>query len=152
VSGYAVMCEAIAADLAAQVSGLSAATQHLYVPWSPEELAAMSGERHLAVWPVTEAETAEPFVTNGQLLRQTYAVLVWENAGDDPGRLRTDVPANKGFLDLAEAVRDRFFLKANIRIGGADDVRYTGTSFPEQVSLVRWFFVGLSARIGKDYT
>ena len=49
-------------------------------------------------------------------------------------------------LTLAEDVRDRFYVVANLRIGGTELTKYIGTALPERSGQVRWFAIGVQAR------
>ena len=64
MSDFETVCIAMRDDLVGAIPKLSEASQHLFLPWDPENLTAGVGERHLAIWPsAEEAETAEPLAT-----------------------------------------------------------------------------------------
>jgi hypothetical protein len=153
LSDWADFCDAWVSELTNNVAGLTSAVTHKYSPWDPEALAAANGERHLAIWPEGGTEHETPgFVTNGFILRQSYLVLVWEGAQDEAGRLVLDEAATKDFLDLENAVRARFFLKANVRRGSVDEVRAGGVQLPQPSGGVRSFAWRLLAVKGIDLT
>lgn len=108
-----------------------ASSTHLYAPWSTETLFSEAGERHLAIWPQSEAETATPYTTDlSQLATQDWVVMVWE-AAPDQTRLQDDDTDNKAWLTLAEGIRTRLMLRANVQLGSSTimDTRYTGLAF-----------------------
>ncbi len=132
MSEFSAIVDAWVTELVANVSGLSTAIQHKYAPWSPEQLFAQAGERHLAVWPESEPEAVEGLtVTGDDLATQLYVVLVWEEAAATDGRLQEDDTADLAWLTLAEAIRARFYLSANRALGSNQimDTRYRGLSF-----------------------
>ncbi len=125
------VCQAWADELKLTVPALNDAIVHLYAPYSVESLETSTTERHLAVWPEGEAESAIPFTTSpADLLEQSYVVLVWEDASEEATRRRDDEQANADWLDLHEAIRARFLTKNNIRLGDPNimDTRYQGAS------------------------
>jgi hypothetical protein len=151
VSSWSTLCDAVLLDLTAGVPGLRGAIKHRYSPYDPEELIAEAGERHVAVYPVAaSAQTAEPLVTGprGDLLTEVYRIVYWEDAGDESSRRISDEDAAANLLDLAQAVRDRFYVRENYAIGGSDvmDTRYIGTALPERSGQVRWFAIGIQTR------
>lgn len=149
MSVYADVCEAWADDLTAHVAELSTATLHLYAPWSVENLVAGAGERHLAIWPEGEAETAEPMLVDGsQLATQSYVIVVWEDAAAETARRFDDDAANKAWLDLAEAIRARLKRQGAFQLGSADVMHtaYVGTTFPAAGAL-RVLIVGMRVRL-----
>jgi hypothetical protein len=126
------VCDAWIDELMLQVPALQEAIPHRYAPWSTEALFAAPGERHLAVWPEGEAETATPFTTSpADLMEQSYAVLVWEDASTETQRRFDDESANADWLKIHEAIRARFHRMDNVRLGDANimDTRYVGASF-----------------------
>ena len=140
------VCDAIVDDLLNNVSALRGALPHKYSPYDPEELTSSAGERHLSVYPVAStAQTAEPHITGprGDLLTEVYRVVYWEDAGDESARGISDEQATYDLLELAQAVRDRFYVNANYRLGGTRETRYVGTALPERSGQVRWFAVGV---------
>ena len=148
-SSWQTFVDAIMADLTTNVPGLRDVREHRYAAWDPEELVAEPGERHLSVFPVAaSAREAEPLVTGpgGDLLVQTYRVTVWEHAGDESARGIADEQAAADMLDLEEATMLRFYVVANLRLGGTELTKYIGTALPERSGQVRWFAIGLQAR------
>lgn len=110
-------------DITGNVAGMSDVIVHRYAPWSLENLNTNAGERHLAVWPEDEAESMEALVTGGgQLANQDYLVTVWEDA-EAAMRLIDNEEANAEWLDLHEAIRARFFVAGNIRLGNTEIMR-----------------------------
>lgn len=153
-SDFVTYTDAVISDLQGAVSALSAAnaTTHRYVPYNPEELQVSAGERHLAVWPMGEAEVADPLANWTLELVAAYAVLVWEDASEESSRGVLDEDATKTFLQLHQDVRARFLLQANESIGGSELTRYVGTRFPEALGSVRWFLVQLAVYTPKAIT
>ena len=148
-SSWQTLIDAVMLDLTTNVSGLRDVREHRYSPYDPEELVAEAGERHLSMFPVaSQAQTAEPLVTGprGDLLTEIYRITYWEHAGDESSRGVSDEEAAAALLELAEDVRDRFYVNANYRIGGTVDTRYIATAFPERSGQVRWFAIGIQAR------
>jgi hypothetical protein len=124
-------------------------------PYDPELLKADLGEKHLSVFPLgDQAQVAEPLVTGpgGDLLTEVYRVMYWEHSGDEPAAGLADRDAAEDLLALAQAVRDRFYVTANLTLGGAFHVRYLGTVFPERSGLTRWFVVGVQVQRPIDVT
>ena len=150
-SSWQTFCDAVVADLTTNVAGLrgDSVRVHRYSPYDPEELTAEVGERHLSVFPVAAtAQEASPLVTGpgGDLITETYRVTYWEHAADESSRGQSDEDAAAALLSLAEDVRDRFYVIANLRIGGTELTRYLGTALPDRSGQVRWFAIGLQAR------
>ena len=147
---FVVMCDAIKTDLVANVTGLGSAkvptkNRHLYEPWDPENLEA-DGARHLAVWPLQEAEEKQPLATGSHALNQQYAVVVWESSGTESTRLQRDEAGAATFLQLHNDTRGRFYVETNQQLGGSDRVWYVGTSFPVVPGPVRWFAITVEVR------
>jgi hypothetical protein len=154
-SDWSAFVDAVLADLTAQVPGLAGALEHRYAPYDPEQQKAEPGERHIAVFPLADIpQQATPFVTapGGDLLTETYRVLYWEAAGDESTRQVTDEEAAFQLLELAQAVRNRFYVVANLTLSDATQVRYLGAVFPDRSSTVRWFAIGVEATRVKQAT
>lgn len=154
-SSWQTFVDAVMADLTTNVPGLRDVREHRYSPYDPEELVAEVGERHLSVFPVAaSAQTAEPFVTapGGDLLTETYRITYWEHAGDESSRGQSDEGAAADLLSLAEDIRDRFYVIANLTMADANQVRYIGTALPERSGQVRWFAIGVQATRVKQAT
>jgi hypothetical protein len=138
MSFWSDVVDAWVTDLQTNVTGLDTTTVpssrvHKYASWSAEELFALSGERHLAVWPAAEPDVTEGLLTDGSLLAtQTYIILVWEDASTTQGRLQDDDTANAAWLTLHEAIRARLLVRANSQKGSSTimDTRYRGAEFP----------------------
>ena len=150
-SSWQTTVDAIVEDLEANVPGLLGATIHRYSPYDPEEQIAEAGERHFAVYPVAAtAQTAEPALTGprGDLLTEVYRIVHWEDAGDESSRGVSDEAAAAALLELAQAIRDRFYVRENYAIGGDGtvDTRYVGTALPDRSGAVRWLAIGLQVR------
>jgi hypothetical protein len=157
VSDWSVFVDAVVADLTAGVSGLADPNLivHRYSPYDPGDLQADAGERHLSVFPVADvAQEASPFTTapGGDTLTETYRVIYWEAAGDESARGVSDEDAAYSLLDLAQATRDRFYVIANLMLGGTTQVRYIGMAFPDRSGVVRWFALGVRATRVKQAT
>jgi hypothetical protein len=133
--------DGIVADLTANVSGLGTAELHRYAPWDPEELFAQSGETHLAVWPLADAESGEPLTSDAHKLIQLYAITVWQDASDSQSRRIHDETATLAFLDIWEATRNRLYKVANEFMGGSELSWYQGTTFDPGSGLTRWFAI-----------
>ena len=149
VSSWQTFVDAVMADLTTNVPGLRDVREHRYSPWDPEELVAEVGERHLSIFPVAnQALEATPLVTGpgGDVLLATYRITYWEHAGDESIRGASDEDAAADLLALAEDVMERFYVIANLRLGGTELTRYIGTAFPERSGQVRWFAIGVTAR------
>jgi hypothetical protein len=137
------------ADLTTNVPGLRDVREHRYSPYDPEDLVAEVGERHLSIFPVAaQAADATPLLTGpgGDLIIETYRITYWEHADDESTRGVSDEEAAADMLTLAEDVRDRFYVIANLRIGGTELTRYIGTALPERSGQARWFAIGVTAR------
>ena len=147
-SSWETFCEAVADDLTTNVSALRDVRVHLLAPYDPEEQVSDGGERHLGVFPIAAtAQEGSPQTTDGgQLLTETYRIVYWEDAGDESSRGIADVDAARDLLQLASDVRDRFFLRSNVFLGGTEFTRYIGTVFPDRSGQVRWFAIGVEAR------
>ena len=148
-SSWQTFVDAVMLDLTTNVPGLRDVREHRYSPYDPEELVADVGERHLSIFPVAAtASEATPLVTGpgGDLITEVYRITYWEHAGDESSRGQSDEEAAADLLALAEDVRDRFYVVANLRIGGTELTRYVGTALPERSGQVRWFAVGVQAR------
>ena len=148
-SSWQTFVDAVMADLTTNVPGLRDVREHRYSPYDPEDQVAEVGERHLACYPVAgQAAVAEALVTGpgGDRIDEVYRIVYWEHAGDESARGVSDEEAALDLLTLAEDVRDRFYVIANLRIGGTELTRYIGTAFPERSGQVRWFAIGVTAR------
>lgn len=157
MSDWSIFVDAVIADLTASVPGLADPNLivHRYSPYDPGDLQAETGERHLSVFPVADvAQEANPFTTapGGDLLTETYRVLYWESAGDESARGVSDEDGAYSLLELAQATRDRFYVIANLTLGGTTQVRYLGMAFPERSSGVRWYALGVRATRVKQAT
>jgi hypothetical protein len=156
-SDWATFVDAVVSDLTSAVPGLAdpALIVHRYSPYDPGDLVAEVGERHLSVFPVADAaQDATPFTTapGGDLLVETYRIVYWEAAGDESARAVSDEAAAAALLQLAQATRDRFYVVANLTLGGTTQVRYVGMAFPDRSSSVRWFALGVRATRVKQAT
>lgn len=147
-SSWETFCEAVALDLTTNVTGLRDALVHLLIPYDPEELVAEGADHHLSVFPIaTAAQEVFPLVSDGgQGLTETYRVLYWENSGDESSRGIANVEAARAMFQVASDVKDRFFKRSNVFLGGTELTRYVGTVFPDRSGAVRWFAVGVEAR------
>lgn len=146
MSDWSAFIDALLDDLVTQVPALRDATLHRYGSWDPEELVAEGSEHHLALWPAGEvAEEASALVTGpaGDLLLQTYDLLYWESAGDESSRGVLDEDAAASLLDLQNQIRARFYIAANLRLGGSAQVRYAGTRLMTRSSTVRWIQIAV---------
>jgi len=152
MSNWSAISDAWMTELTTNVSGLSTAIQHKYAPWSVEEAFAMAGERHIAIWPQGEAEAAVPYTTEPSVLAtQVYSILVWEDASQDIGRLTDNETADKAWLTLAEGIRARLLLKANISLGVVGcDTRYQGVRF-DRAGAGRMMEVSFRVQLGYSY-
>jgi hypothetical protein len=148
-SSWQTFVDAVMLDLTTNVPGLRDVREHRYSPYDPEELIAEAGERHLSIFPVAaQANEATPLVTGpgGDVHTQVYRITYWEHAGDESTRGTSDEEAAADMLALAEDVMERFYVVANLRIGGTELTRYIGTALPERSGQVRWFAIGVQAR------
>lgn len=145
MSDFSTVVDAIVSELTATVPALAAAKIHRYTPWDPEELVA-DRSKHLAVWPEGETtEEAAPMTYGSRQVRQGYVVLCWEPSGAESARGKRDEAAALVWLDLQNAVRARFHVKANMTLGGSMMLRYISTRLPERSGQVRWFELRLIA-------
>lgn len=144
MSRFTDVVDAIVADLTTAVPELGSAKLHRYAPWTPQELEP-DGSRHLAVWPMTNAQRADPVIMGPptHYLTQLYRILVWENSPTDRGV--EDEAAVAALYDLHDAIEARFELVQNEAIAGAFRVRYQGTALPERSSSVRYFEMQIEA-------
>jgi hypothetical protein len=149
-SDFQTFCDAVMTELVTNVTTLStlgtALQQHKLAPWDPEALAADLGKPHLAVWPIgEEPELATPFTADGGAqIEQRYRVLYWEHIGEEGAQGIQNPVRSAALLTLHNAVRARFFLKANVRLGGTAWTRYLATQFPSRPSSTRWFMLTIS--------
>lgn len=154
---WKAICDAWVLDVTSNVSGMADVITHRYAPWSVEAFFAESGDRHLAVWPEFEAETAEPFDTSGaRLFEQRFLLAVWEDASESGARRIDDEAANAEWLDLQEAIVARFFVASNVRLGmvAADnpmDTRYLAGRF-EPASNKRVMVLNFGVRRARTVT
>jgi hypothetical protein len=149
VSTLTGVCDAICDELTNNVPELRDALVHRYAPYDPEQLMAEVGDRHLAVFPAAEAtDESFPLVTapGGDLLQQLYRITYWESAGDESSRGYADQEAAGELLTLLEKVRARFYIVANLRLGGTDSMQYVGAGLPERSGVVRWFQITIRVR------
>ena len=151
-SDFQTTCDAIIADLRANVAAIGAipaANIHRYEPWDPQDMQASPGDgNHLAVWPAIEGtEAARPLTTGpgSDLLEQRFAVSYWEHIGTEGGAGVRDEVASAALFTLHNAVRARFYIVANIQIGGAFDTRYLGSTLPSKATGVRFFTLTIAS-------
>jgi hypothetical protein len=147
-SSFRTVVDAIIEDLENNVPALRGVLVHRYAGWDPAQLIAEAGERHLAVWPAPDRiDTSAPLTTDGgKLLVQLYQVLYWEDAGDESSRGVLDEEAAADLFELIEAIRARFFIRANVFLGGTDYLEYVGSTGAERSMAVRWFQITAMAR------
>lgn len=152
MSKLAEICSAIADMLRAEVPELEVPEQqvHLNAPWDPELLAAAVGERHLAVYP--RGDVPVPLVVGGHEIRPALIVLIWEGVDLESSRKMLNEQRTEEFLDLHQAVMDRFYRNVNGTIGGLFQCWYAGVEFPQVPGSVRWMRIDLQASYAKDFT
>jgi hypothetical protein len=150
-SDFEDTCRAIADDLQYTVDGLDPAMipaerLHLLEPWDPEQLQP-DGKRHLAIWPIGEAEAAEDAYMGHAAVElvQAYVILIWEGAGTEGTRRVRDEVAASAFLELHNATRQRL-MQSRQAFAGAYLTRYAGTAFPETTAQTRWCRIQFTSR------
>lgn len=154
-SSFQLMCDAVIADLTATVDGLSSDSlvTHTLWPADPEKFHATVGERHLAVWPSSQAQTANGQGITWDELATDYQVLVWEGVDTDSSRLMQDQDAIESFLECHDDMLARFYVVSNVTgLGNARLVRYKGSRFPDRPGPVRWFLMTLQSLAPMQYT
>lgn len=140
--------DAVVADLTGNVDALREASVHRYAPWNPEELFANVGDRHLAVWPVADqVEQRNVLTSDAHELNQVYVILIWENASDAQSRRVADEAADLAFIEMWEAVRDRFYEESNQWLGGTERTWYTGSRWADASGTNRWVLVEFACRL-----
>lgn len=149
-SNWQTFCDALIADLQANIVALTDVRVHRYAPWDPESTMTEAGERHLSVFPDGDAVVGEPMTTASNELTELYRIRYWEQGTDNRGI--ADPEAAVALFDLAQAVQDRLHTTTVWTLGGAFHVQYQGTRFPERSTSVMWFEATLSARRAKDIT
>lgn len=150
---WGAVVDAWVEELTDSIPALDGVIVHLYASWSLEELFASTGERHLAVWPASEAEVATGMTTQpADVAVQAYAVLVWEAASAEGSRLKDNQEADLAWLELHEAIRARFYRTANLRLGDPNivDTRYQGVVF-DKVAGYRAMALRFNVRLGLPY-
>lgn len=146
-------CDALLADLTAEVAGLRDCLVHRYATYDPEQFVAEQGERHLAVWPADEIETAVPLVTGpgGDILVQSFQIAYWEFS-EEGIRGVLDEPAASDLLGLLEQTRARIYAIGNTFLGESELVRYLGARWSGRSGLTRWFQLAVSSRTSQIIT
>ena len=144
-------------DLMANVDALQDVIQHRYAGWDASRLQAEPGERHLAIWPAPEAQTAEPLTIGAHRLRSAFGVLYWEHAGDDLALGQVDYEGAAAMLAIHDEVVGRLYAMVNQIIGDPDDpdsfkVWYDSSGLPEFAGTTRWFGVGFIVDRAKEFT
>lgn len=119
---------------------------HRYETWDPEELVD-DGKRHLAVWPAAEGEEVvdEESAEGAHSFYQYYDLMVWESAKASATRRVRSQDRTAAFLELHRAVRGRFYLTVNERLGGTQQTWYRATQFAEHLGKTRWFRMRIRA-------
>jgi hypothetical protein len=148
ISSLITVVDALVHDLQMAVPGLgpdvvSDDRVHRYGAWSAEELTA-DGKRHLAVWPISEANEDE-YLTNSAIeLVQEFQIVVWEsNLGVE--RLVDDEEGAKALLELQEDVKTRLRLSAQA-FGGSYLSKYAAMTLDQSPSLTRGFVMTVTCR------
>ena len=102
---------------------------------------------HLRTRAVDDVVPAEALTTGpgSDELEQRFAVSYWEHIGTEGGAGVRDEVASAALFTLHNAVRARFYIVANIQIGGAFDTRYLGTTFPSRATGVRFFTLTIAS-------
>jgi hypothetical protein len=158
VSDYADFIDDAVLQIQAQVAGFDTSIVpddirhvHRYAPWNPLDLVA-DGNRHLAMWPLPDAEAASPLAQNVQqvhTLQHVFAVLAWEDAAPQNSRQMPDEAKDRAWLDVANGLRDFFYVEANRQRayawGGYYRITHVGTTFPETPQAVRWVALTITA-------
>lgn len=154
MSDFSDLVDAMVTGIQAGVTGLDTTTVpaskvHKYAPWNPLELTP-DGARHLAVWPLAEAEAGSPLAQNVHqihTLQHSFAALAWEDAASSRGA--PDPTGDAAWLTLANGLRDFFYTEANrqrsFSWGGYYRITHVGTAFPEQPQAVRWVALTVTA-------
>lgn len=152
MSRLAEIDQAVADELNAEVEGLSLPEGHvhLHAAWDPEFLNAAVGERHLAVFPVTEG--AHILATGALAIEPALFVMVWEGADTEASRLRLNERKTAEFLDLHEAIRARFLVYRNETLGGVSQLQYQGVEFPQVPGPTRWMRIVLRTEYALGFT
>jgi hypothetical protein len=151
VSSYSAVIDAVVADLQANVATFTGIAVHKLAPWNPEALES-DGGKHLACWLApTQSEVAEPFVTMGHNLAQTYVVMYWEPSPENESQqMNTDAAA--ALMDLSDAVKARFYQQATQTLGGSWRLWYQSLfawGLGAGVRYIAWTF---KAEIAIDFT
>lgn len=151
MSDWSDTIEAIAADIQANVSGLSGVELHRYDAQDPEQVES-DGARHLAVWPHAggNPETGAEFLNSSRLLEQRCVVMVWESTATESTRGVKDETAAKDFLQLENDVRARLLLKTQ-SFGGAWLTAWDGTEFGTTAGTVRWFQLVVTSKRNQPF-
>jgi hypothetical protein len=107
---------------------LSDAKVHRYASWSSAAFADSEPGLHLAVWPDGDPDARRAATTDGADWVQTkYRLQVWVGAVAEETRVFDDDDANAAWLALYEAVKARFYVRANIALGDTgSDLHYQG--------------------------
>lgn len=146
-------CDAVLEDLTTNVRSLTDCMLHRYGTYDPEQFVAEQGERHLAVWPADEIETAVPLVTGagGDLLVQTFQIAYWEFS-EEGIRGVLDEQGASDLLALLEQTRARIYAVGNTFLGESELVRYLGARWSGRSGLTRWFQLAVSSRTSQIVT
>lgn len=142
MSDFVDICDEIATDLTASGRPLEGATVHKYAAWSPEHF-EIDGARHVAVYPTGDRRPAEEQAGGHAIgyfqLDQYIEVLVWEPAPVPAERRVEDETQDKAFVNLQEAVRNRFLTASIQGVGGAWKCEYQSADFPSRTGAARSF-------------
>jgi hypothetical protein len=147
------VCDAWMDKLTTSISGLTDATQHLYVSGAGA-LADSTPGRHIAVFPVGDLAAPDPFVAGSppaKLATITYQVMVWEGAHSEATRVYDDDDANAAWLALYEQVRAKFYELASQGLGEPGPVDYAGGAF-DSAADKRVFVVSFTKRTVESFT
>lgn len=123
------VCEGWADEVMHHVPELTDARLHLFSSWSPELFHAAVGETHLAVFPLGDPETTRGLTTEpADEVTTLYELDVWQGATAEDGRLVENRDLDLAWIELYELVRSRFYVTANVAIGGDPNAytRYQG--------------------------
>lgn len=128
---YQSVCDQWMTELTTHISDLGDATQHLYASWSSAAVADSAPGLHIAVWPEGDPDVATQYATDGtDEVVTSYQVQVWQGATAEATRVYDDDDANRAWLALYEAVKARFYLRANLGLGDTGSkVHYEGGKF-----------------------
>jgi hypothetical protein len=148
-STVGTFCDAMAADLTANIPDLAQVETHLYLP-VPEDDMVLDGDMHLGVWVL--GDSRRPITNDAHERVQVFQVKVWQGAAESGARVAQDPAADLAFTVLYDAVVARIYHAANQWLGGMELAWATTGDFGSSNPMVRAFRINVEGHRYQAFT